>query len=390
MIDWITAECYAIAAGARGTDMIQGSEARKLLVDLDNGLTGWNPRATASMDIWSEYGRGVRVLGIDHCRVNGLSKVTARENKRLMLEKNRETMRRLMDSEDLCLDLVDDGLGNKLIDEDELAQRLVKKYSLGDRFKTNWTGINDMLTNFSNGDVLLLSGLSGTGKTNVAVQMSYFAGYKTLYYGVDMSVSSFADRLAKIQWYRDNNGLSSEFLRDECDMAVERLAKESKIKYAEGIKVYDCESMTLEQIEHSARSKMESFKAQVLIIDYAGRIESAKTVATDQWRQDAEIARAIKGMAKRLDIRVIALSQFSGKAEQYKKPDRSWMSGSKELISASDVIMAIWQDSRADQNGKVEGDPTHIWISDDIKNRDSGTHGNTRLETYGLWLSEDF
>jgi len=383
MIDWITTECYAMAAGARGRNLIQTEDARKLLTDLENGLTGYTPRAKASLDTWGEYSRGLRTLGIEHCRINGLSRVTARENKRLLLEKNRDLMRRLMDSEDLCLDLVDDGLGNKLIDEDELAKRLVQKYKLGNRFKTNWTQINDMLTNFSNGDVLLLGGLSGTGKTNVAVQMSYFSGYKTLYYGVDMSVAGFADRTAKIQWYKDNLGQPYEYLRDECDMAIERMAKAEKIKFIEGIKVYDCESMTLEQIEHSARTKMETFKAEVLIIDYAGRIESAKTNTSDQWRQDAEIARAIKGMAKRLDVRVIALSQFSGKAEQYKKPDRSWMSGSKELISASDVIISIWQDERPDGKGGKEGDPTHINLSDDIKNRDSGTHGNARLDTYG-------
>jgi hypothetical protein len=390
MIDWTLSEIYAISNGIKDLDLIQQEEPRKLLADLEAGHMAWSSRASAQTETWLTYGRGKKVLGYDHCHRNGTSRLISRKAKESMLEANSEARRRLLDPEDLCHDLVGDGMGSKLLNEDDLAQKLVDKYKITDRFTTNWKQINAMLSNFYLGDVLLLSGLSGTGKTNVALQMSYFAGYKTLYYGVDMSVPAVAERLFKIKWYRDNIGLDHEFLRDECDLAVEKMAKTGKLKLDPGIRVYDCDSMTLEQIEHSARNEIKKFQATVLIIDYAGRIESAKTNVKEQWREDAEIARAIKGMAKRLNLRVIALSQFSGKAEQYKKPDRSWMSGSKELISSTDVILSIWQDSTIDANGKIKGDSSHIWISDDIKNRDSGTHGNARLETYGLWLSEEF
>jgi replicative DNA helicase len=244
-----------------------------------------------------------------------------------------------------------------------------------------------MLANYRTGSVLSLCGLSGTGKTNLAMQLTYFAGYKTLYFGVDMSVFGFGDRLIKTKWYRENLGAIFPFgERTECDLQVERMAKTGKLKLDDGIRTYDCDSMTLEKIEYIAREEMKSFKADFVVIDYVGRIDSEKNVK-DQWREDQAIARAIKGIAKRLDVRVISLVQFSSKAEKYKKPDFSWMSGSKEIISASDIVLCMWHDKKQGSAGD-ETDHSHIWVSDDIKSRDSGTHGNVRLETYGLWLYE--
>jgi len=389
MIDWESAEVQAIYCGERSYDLIQLEANRLLIDDLKSGLKGYLPaKCKASRETWQLFAH-MKTVGLEHCRSNGLAKIKTRKAKENLFRKNREIMDRLMNPEDTCIDLVGDGTDNDLLEEHELALKVIEKYKDSTRHKTNWKTVDPMLTNFKRGDVMILCGLSGTGKTNVALQMSYFAGHNTLYYGVDMSVQALGDRILKCDWYKDKAKEYSHYhpkLREECDYSIEADAKAGAVKIKTGIKVYNCDSMTLEQIEFSARNKLETFNAEVLVIDYAGRIESSHH-STDQWRDDQRIARAIKGMAKRLNIKIIALSQFSGKAEKYKKPEYGWMSGSKEFISSSDLVVSLWQASKL-ENGMAQTDYSKLYISDDIKNRDSGTHGNVCLTAFGLWLMD--
>jgi replicative DNA helicase len=255
------------------------------------------------------------------------------------------------------------------------------------KYKSLFPTVNHMLSDWSEGDVVILCGKSGTGKTNVAMMLTYFSGYKTLYFGVDMTTGAFGDRLWKTTWYRDNQNIFDD-PRDECNRAHYKAVKSGTHELGENILAYDCERMTLDQIEVHAKAEMATFKADILVIDYAGRIDSDKT-AKDQWRVDQEIARSVKSLAKRLRVRVLALAQFNSNSEHGKKPQDGWLQGSKEFISASDTVLCVWCDMLPSQNGQPqEIDRTHIWLSDDIKNRDAGCHGNIKLDAYGLWLTE--
>ena len=385
MIDWQQAEVQAIFTGAKDNGLIQRTDTRNLLTDLASGYRTYvEGRVLAPKVLWDSLAN-CKVLGREHCEANGLARCKARKLKIELLHKTQFLMNRLNDPDDLCTDLVGNGTNDKLLNEPQLCERVKSMYALTSRFKAPWRLVSEMLANYRSGDVLALCGLSGTGKTNVAMQLSYFAGYKTLYFGVDMSVHGFGDRILKTAWYRDNLGQMYPYgERIQCDLEIERKAKDGSLHISDGLRTYDCDSMTLEQIEFMARNEMQTFPAEFLVIDYAGRIESEKE-SRDQWRDDQIIARSIKGMAKRLDIKIIALSQFSGKAEKYKKPESSWMQGSKEFISAADVVISLWQDKKQDGSA----DYSHLNISDDIKNRDSGTHGDARLEAYGLWLYEE-
>jgi len=383
MIDWQMMEVQAIFAGCTTSDKIQRQDARSLCHDISLGLKAFLPsKCTASPEIWQIYTH-MRSIGIAHCQRNGLARVNARHAKQRYRSEVKALYDRLSDETDPCTDLIGDGMEKGLLDESQLIDRLTKKHETGERYKTNWKCADEIMYNFSPGDVMLLCGLSNTGKTSVALQLSYFAKHRTLYYGVDMSIEALGERILKTCWYRDNVGLWEKNTRIICDKVTEKAVKDKKARIENGIRVYDSDRMTLEQIEYSAKNELETFAADVLIIDYTGRIES-DSESRDEWREEQRIARSIKGMAKRLNIRVIALAQFNSKAEKFKKPENSWISGSKELISACDVVLCLWQNKNSD--GTI--DYTRLNLSDDIKNRDSGTHGDYALNQFGTWLYE--
>lgn len=387
MIDWINAEIYAICAGERSTEAVQSLEGRALIKDLTNNFRAYSARGEAKDETWVMYGRGIKVLGADFCHKHGTIPIQNRLAKEAKRRELVEQVNRLINPDDACIDIVGDGAVTKMLDHNGICQRMTERMNRVSKYKSQFPTVNHMLSDWSIGDVVILCGKSGTGKTNVAMQLTYFSGYKTLYFGVDMTTGAFGDRLWKTKWYRDNPNIFDD-PRDECNRAHYKEIKNGTHKLMEGIMAYDCERMTLEQIEAHAKAEMATFKADIIVIDYAGRIDSDKT-AKDQWRVDQEIARSVKALAKRLKVRVLALAQFNSNSEHGKKPQDGWLQGSKEFISASDTVLCVWCDLLPAQNGQPqEIDRSHVWVSDDIKNRDAGCHGNVKLDAYGLWLTE--
>jgi len=387
ILDWQRIEVQSVFAGITSPDMICRQDVRELLKDLDNGYRKpIQGKCNAPDDVWQLYIHS-RFMGIEHCRVNGVAKVTARHRKELLRQKTAELYKRLNDPDDMCAEIVGNGLDNTMLTESDVMDRLRNKHNGESRYNIDIKGMNYVLYNWYKGDVMLLVGLSNTGKTSFALRVSYFAGKKVLYYGVDMSVEALGERIIKTKWYRDHqsNKAFDNSTRLECDRQTEAMVKSGHAEIDKGIRIYNCDSMTLEQIEFSARHEMETFAADVLIIDYAGRIDF-EGKSLDQWREEQKIARSIKGMAKRLNIRVIALAQFNSMAKKFEKPESQWISGSKEFISASDVIVSLWQDKNED--GAINY--SRLNYSDDIKNRDSGTHGDFVLDQFGTWLYEEF
>jgi len=384
-LDWQRIEVQAVFAGITSPDMICRQDVRELLKDLDNGYRKpIQGKCNAPDDVWQLYIHS-RFMGLEHCRINGVAKVTSRYLKEQKRKETAEIYKRLNDDSDPCSDIVGNGMDNTMLNEDQLLDRLQNKHDNVQRYKTNWACTDNILYNFSPGDVCLICGLSNVGKTSVALQLTYFAKHKTLYYGVDMSVEALTERIIKTVWYRDHVQPWIHDVRLRCDRETEWAIKNRKAQIEKGIHVYNCDSMTLEQIEFSARQELETFKAEVIIIDYAGRIDFEGD-SREMWREEQKVARSIKGIAKRLGVRVIALAQLNSTAEHFKKPENKNVSGSREFISACDVVICLWRSK--DQNGQA--DYSKLNLSDEIKNRDTGVQGDFVLDQFGTWLYEEF
>jgi hypothetical protein len=385
-IDWDTMELQAIFAGARSYDLIKGEEQRKLLDDVVGGLTDWTPNAKANESTWQMY-CNLSFAGVSHCETNGLKRCHVRMAKNEKLKKGMEAMRRLQDPDDMCIDIVGDGLASRMISGKTLAKRCIDGYNKGESYKSPWETVSKMTRYWGEGDVMVIAGMSSTGKTNLALQMTCFNGIETLYFGVDMSDKGIAKRLWEIDWYRKAHAIYPEYydnneVRAMCEKAFRKAVMDNEVEVPENIQVWDSDNMSLDQIEFESRQKLKEKKYGALIIDYATRLDIGSE--KDLWRAEQKAMRGIKAMAKRLKIPVIALSQFNKEAKPYMKPEYSWLSGSSELFSSSDIVLAIWLSKNADGTA----DQNKLNLSDDLKNRDAGVHGDTILNRYGLWLTQ--
>lgn len=379
MIDWIACEIQALKAGWKHE--VHSDQARRLKQDLEQGIRWYKETNCASRETWDAYSMNE----LRHCQEWGFEKCRQRKRKADHKRTLSESLARLDDDHDQCTDIIGDESGDAMIDNIELAKRLKDRLLKEKAFETPWEKVTYMMRFWSGGDVVLLTGLSGTGKTNVALQLTMFNGQRTLYFGLDMSTGGLAKRLWEIEWYRNNQHITFDE-KNECYKALYRAAKQDDIKIRDGLKAFPSDSLTVEKIEWITKQEIKIAPVDCIVIDYIGRITSDKDNGKlDGWRIDQAIAHTLKRIAKSCKVRVLALAQYNSKAEKYKKPDQSWTSGSKELIASVDTVLCLWRDKMQSSD---QTDESHIWISDDIKNRDAGMHGNVRLECSGLWLTE--
>lgn len=380
-IDWLNAEIQAVAAGCRDKTMIHRQETRALMDDIDQGLTCWTPESNTSEEIWQMYDVS-RFAGQEYLERNGLRRCHIRKSKAEKLKKGFDACRRLQDPDDECLDIIGDGVASRMINGAELSKRAIEGYSRSVAYRSPWESITPMMCYWGDGDVCVIAGMSSTGKTNIALQMTAFNGIETLYFGVDMSDKGIAKRLWEINWYRDaqrvyGDVMDSQQIRAICEKDFRAAVEAKQVPVIDNIQVWDSDYMSIAQIEFEARALLRVKKYGALIIDYATRLDVSGE--KDVWRAEQKAMRDIKGMAKRLHIPVLALSQFNKEAKPYEKPQYSWLSGSSELFCSADTVLALWAD---------KSNPNVVNVSDDLKNRDAGCHGDVALKKYGLWLTD--
>ena len=102
------------------------------------------------------------------------------------------------------------------------------------------------------------------------------------------------------------------------------------------------------------RRKYGEEKRILVIIDYLQLIMGDPRLKGNRQAEISEISRALKGMAKELNVVVIALSQLSRAVEsrQDKRPMLSDLRDSGQIEQDSDVIAFLYRDDYYDQRSE--------------------------------------
>jgi replicative DNA helicase len=119
----------------------------------------------------------------------------------------------------------------------------------------------------------------------------------------------------------------------------------------------DSPNLTLVEIRAKCRRMAEQEGLKFVVIDYLQLMSSGKKVESRQ-QEVSEFSRALKLLAKELDIPVIAISQLNRNSEQTKdkKPEISQLRESGSLEQDADVVILLHREAIGEKDHPRAGE----------------------------------
>ena len=219
--------------------------------------------------------------------------------------------------------------------------------------------LNDKLSGFQPSDLIILAARPSAGKTtlaldiarNISVNKKISVGFFSLEMSGDQIVEKMLSTEAKLDAWKLRTGrLSEEEKNTSLKNAVEKLSNAP-------LYIDDKANNSIVSIRSTARKMKRENNIEILFVDYLQLITPHDTVKSDSMvNKVTEISRALKQIARELQIPVIALSQLSREIDKRGgEPRLSDLRDSGSIEQDADVVMFIHQQKdKVVMGGEVE------------------------------------
>jgi len=249
-------------------------------------------------------------------------------------------------------------IGESLSEAWERLEMLQKHKDALRGVPTGFRELDSMLSGLQKSDLVILAARPSMGKTSLALDIARQAAiHHSVPVGIfslEMSTQQLVDRMlaaeAKVNSWKLRTGrIKSDEDYERLHDAIDKLSEAP-------IYIDDKSSNTVLAMRSVARRLKTEKELGLIIIDYLQLITPTATRASDSMvQQVTEISRALKGMARELDVPVLALSQLSRAVEQRRgRPRLSDLRDSGSIEQDADVVMFIHREDK---------------MTDDISNR---------------------
>lgn len=229
-------------------------------------------------------------------------------------------------------------IGNKLEDVIVTARNAAGKGITG--LATGFSDLDYILSGLQRTDLVILAGRPSMGKSalamNIAANSAIRYGANVAVFSLEMSEQQLISRMLCSEAFVDSWSFKNGELQEH-DWA--RIAEQLPVLDGSGIYIDDTPNMTVPEMRSKAlRLEQEiNGKLDLVIIDYL-QLMTGKGLG----RQEivSQISRELKGMAKELDVPVLALSQLNRNPEgrSSNKPILSDLRESGSIEQDADVV----------------------------------------------------
>ena len=230
----------------------------------------------------------------------------------------------------------------------DLQERAGKGGTLAyDAVTTGYDNLDDITNGFKKGEYIVIGARPSMGKTALAINVALNCAYRTKrpigFFSLEMPNQQILQRMLSITSKVESRKLTTGTL-DQIDY----LKLDEAYKEVSGAKIYidDSTNNSVMAIEAKAlKLKNAQPKLAMIVIDYLGLIKGDMSLESEQVRV-THISSALKGMAKRLELPVVVLSQLSRGTEgrNNKKPQMSDIRSSGSIEQDADIIMFIYRE----------------------------------------------
>jgi replicative DNA helicase len=209
--------------------------------------------------------------------------------------------------------------------------------------------IDDKLAGFQRSDLVVLAARPSMGKTalalNFAHKVAVQANQPVLVFSLEMSKEQLVDRLLSME-----SGVDAWALRtgNLTDADFEKIARAMGTLSEAQIFIDDTPGITVSDLRTKARREAHQRPLGLIIVDYLQLMSGGSRFGGEANRvqEISEISRGLKGVARELNVPVLALSQLSRSVENRHPqiPQLADLRESGSIEQDADVVMFIYRE----------------------------------------------
>jgi replicative DNA helicase len=208
---------------------------------------------------------------------------------------------------------------------------------------SGFTDLDEMTSGFQPSELVIVAARPSMGKTafclNVATQAAV-DGFGVAVFSLEMSKEALVQRMLCAEARVDSQAVRRGTLRDP---DFTRLARAAGILQSCPVWIDDTPSLSLLEMRSKARRLKVENDVRLVVVDYLQLMRSPE-YSENRVQEVSDISRSLKGLARELDIPVIALSQLSRASEQRggeRRPILSDLRDSGAIEQDADVVLFI-------------------------------------------------
>ena len=195
-------------------------------------------------------------------------------------------------------------------------------------------------------DLILIAARPSMGKTafvlNIAQYVAFHENMCTAIFSLEMSKEQLVNRLFSLESRVDAQALRTGNLSDT---DWEKLIEGAGTIGNSELIIDDTPGISIAEMRSKCRKYKLEHDLKLIIIDYL-QLMSGSGKSDSRQQEISEISRSLKGLARELNVPVIALSQLSRAVEQRPehRPMLSDLRESGAIEQDADVVMFIYRD----------------------------------------------
>ena len=221
---------------------------------------------------------------------------------------------------------------------------------------SGFVDIDNLTSGFQPADLIIIAGRPSMGKTSFVLNVAQHVGIKTDrtvgFFSLEMSKEQLFMRMltaeGEVDSHRFRGGFLSERDYGRLSAALGRLADAH-------VFIDDTAGLGVLEMRAKARRLKAERGLDLLVIDYL-QLMQGRGRFENRTQELASISRALKGLAKELNVPVLALSQLSRAPESRadRRPQLSDLRESGALEQDADVVMFIFREEQYDPTPENE------------------------------------
>ncbi len=212
---------------------------------------------------------------------------------------------------------------------------------------TGFADLDYKMSGLQQSDLILIAARPSMGKTAFVLNIAQYIAVKkkkpVLMFSLEMSAEQLVSRLAAMESRVDSQKIRIGDLDSSQWMELTYGAKNIADS---GLIIDDTPGISVTQMRSKCRKcKLEHPDLAVIIVDYL-QLMSASRRSDSRQQEISDISRALKSLARELNVPVIALSQLSRAVEKRddKRPMLSDLRESGAIEQDADVVMFIYRE----------------------------------------------